>query len=184
MKKILRFPSISGLLALTAVILIGCNNDKPKIEACNTDYETALTQGTCIMQIALEKESEGAALKVCNKIGNGVKDTCLRNVAVKFDDKELCFSNENEIETYICLSNLAEKQKDVSICAEISREKDEDFCYRKVAVATLDASVCENIVENDEFKALCKESVDFAAEFQASENSGPSAPEESSAPIQ
>lgn len=163
MKKFLRFLYIPGLLILTAIILAACSKDKPRIEACNTDYETALTQGTCIMQIALEKESEEAALKVCDKINNGVKDTCIRNIAVKFEDKKLCFSNENEIETYICLSNLAEKQKDVAICSEIARKKDEDFCYRKVAVATLDADVCENIVGSDEFKALCKESVDYAA---------------------
>lgn len=172
MKKFLRFLYIPGLLILTAIILVACSKDKPRIEACNTDYETALTQGTCIMQIALEKESEKAALKVCDKINNGVKDTCIRNIAVKFDDKPLCFLNENEIETYICLSNLAEKNQDVSICKEIGRKKDEDFCYRKVAVAKRDESLCENITGNDEFKQLCAESVDFAKQVIIEEDTG------------
>lgn len=170
MKKISQRSLVIALASVALFILVACSSDNPKMEACRTDYETALTQGTCIMQIALEKETERSALKICDQIDNGVEDTCIRNVAVKFNDKPLCFENENEIETYVCLSNLAEKNQDTSICKEITRKKDEDFCYRKVAVATLDASVCDNIVDNDEFKQICLESVKYSDEFKESQS--------------
>ena len=108
MKEFIRGPFkriyLLAIITIGVLALASCSQDNKRVKTCNTDYETALTSGTCIMQIALEKESEGAALKVCDKIDNGVKDTCRRNVAVRFSDKALCFENENEIETYICLS--------------------------------------------------------------------------------
>lgn len=170
MKKFSTSIYILPLIIITTLILSACGTDSARIEACNTDYQSALTKGTCVMQIALEKETEKSALKTCDKIENGVRNTCIRNIAVKFVDKDLCFDNENEIETYICLSNLAEKNKDSEICPEIARKKDEDFCYRKVAVAALDDTICEQIVEDEEFKQTCIESVEYVKNYDPEVN--------------
>ncbi|MDP4008549.1 MAG: hypothetical protein Q8P68_05155 [Candidatus Peregrinibacteria bacterium] len=169
MKKYSMSVYILPLIIVTTLILSACGTDNARIEACNTDYQSALTQGSCVMQIALEKETEKSALKTCDKIENGVRNTCIRNVAVKFDHKDLCFDNENEIETYICLSNLAEKNKDAEICSEIARSKDKEFCFRKVAVASLDNSICEQITENEEFKQTCIESVEYIRTYEPEE---------------
>jgi|GEM_PF-5251058 len=168
MKKLTKFTPIVALITIITLALTGCgpSEEELRIMSCVDDNDTALTKGGCIMDIALEKETEEEALVVCDQILNGVRNTCERNVAVKFENKDLCFENDNEIETYICLANLAEKQKDPSLCPAIARKKDEEFCYRKVAVATLDESHCENIVENEEFRTTCIESVEFARTVQ------------------
>ena len=165
MKNLFRFTSIISIFIVALFILAGCNGDGERITSCVEDNETAITKGTCVMNIALEKDTESEALEICDQIQNGVQNTCIRNIAVKFENKELCFDNENEIETYICLANLAEKQMDPVICTEIARKKDEEFCYRKVAITTLNESNCERITDNESFKATCIESVEYARTF-------------------
>lgn len=163
MKRIFTFL----ILTLPLVFLIGCGNpDTARIADCNLK-ETVVDQGMCINAIAMEKDTEKAALGVCDQIDSGVKHSCYRNAAVKFENKPLCFENENEIETYICLANLAEKLKDPSICPEITRKKDEEFCYRKVAVATLDESHCDQITENPSYRVTCIGSVEYVREVTA-----------------
>ena len=114
----------------------------------------------------MEQPTQKEALSICDQIDSGVKNTCYRNVAVMTEDKELCFENDNEIETYICLTNLAGKLEDSSICPEIARKKDEEFCYREVAVESVYASHCEKITDNPEFKETCIGSVEFAKQFE------------------
>ena len=91
---------ISLLAILIIFVVSGCGNssDNSRISDCMTTYETVLDQGTCVNYIALEKDTEAKALKICNKIDSGVRNTCYRNIAIKFENKPLCFENENEIE--------------------------------------------------------------------------------------
>ncbi len=166
MKTFFKFISTLTLISLFLLSLSGCGPSDPRIAECYEENDSVLSKGTCVMYLALEEEKESAALKVCDEIDSGVRNTCIRNVAVKFENRPLCFENENEIETYICLSNLAEKQKDVDICKEITRKKDEYLCYRQVAVAKRDSAICENVVNNDDFKETCIESVDFVVELE------------------
>ena len=154
------------LAGIFTILLAACNsrNDQ-EISTCK-DVENLVDRGMCIQEIALTQESENAALGVCEKIDSGVRNTCTRNVAVKFDNKPLCFDNPNEVETYICLTNLAEKKKDRKICEEIARPSDQNLCYRKVAVATLDEAVCENVTEDESFKQNCKDAVTYTRSMQ------------------
>ena len=161
-----KFFYLLTVICASLLILACTSQDQVRVQECLVNYDNAIDQGMCIQGIALEKTTEGAALGICDEINSGVKHTCYRNIAVKFENKPLCFENENEIETYICLANLAERLKDATICPEIARKKDEEFCYRQVAVATLDETHCEKIIDESPYKKVCIGSVEFAKENQ------------------
>lgn len=146
-------------LFIVTIVLIGCGSEvKAEVEKCNAK-EGVIPIGTCITGLALAETTEKSALKICDMIDSGMRNSCRRDVAVTYNDIELCNNNDNEVDTFICLANIAENNKDESICSTIISKKDEEFCFRKVAIAKLDATVCDNITENEEFKANCSSSV-------------------------
>jgi hypothetical protein len=65
-----------------------------------------------------------------------VRDICLRDVAVKIADPEICLSIVDEVQQKLC---FALSSQDSDICEETVLMENEltDYCYKRVAELTL-----------------------------------------------
>lgn len=159
------------ILLVTTISLQGCVTEFDDAISTCLKYTKAVDIGMCINDIALEQDSKRTSLSICDRIPNGVKHACRRNVAVKFDDKDLCFENENPIEIPICLTDIASIRKSVGICDEITESKSRNMCIRQVAATVADQAMCDRITDDEAMKTYCIETVQFVVSERAKSDS-------------
>ena len=164
--KSLRIITIFSLIATLVLTSCGVSKtDRAGIDECYATHDDARTLGLCITAIALEKESKSESLEICDEIDNGVLHTCRREVAMKFQDKPLCYDNENEVETRICLMYLGEILNDTAICDEIEGKVEFNECYRLISQKRKDVSLCDNLM-GEAAQETCRSSVELYIESE------------------
>jgi len=135
-KAILGF--ILFLILLIVVSLIQYN-DQINCE----DIEILNERDDCYVNLAKQTGNRD----VCDSITTSVhfKDECLRVVAVKQKDIEVCedivYSNSKSY----CYESIAEVNKDPSICPTVEQDKWEQTCYHKLALILEDFTLCSEL---------------------------------------
>ena len=144
-------------LFILLFLLCSCTNNS---QESNNVLKTLFNDGKCeeiISSTIKEKCYTKQAIingdfNLCNKLPDSSRDTCLKEMAIKSENLQVCDKIESEIFSTSCRVSVS---KDISFCNFPNNQQKRESCLTKYAGATSNSLICAKEIKTKFYKDNC-----------------------------
>ena len=143
-RKLIIFMAVVMILAFIVLFIIAISNNgknNPVIDTNCSDIQNNAEKDICYLNEANKKGS----LLHCNEISNEIiKDPCVADIAIANANASMCAGLAIQTNGY-CIKKIADKTKDVQLCDNIEASNWKDLCFYSLSNITEDYNLCTKV---------------------------------------